>query len=169
MKESVSPVLADWTGHSMSRGCSNFSQGTVEYERSLKHRCKFCQDESMCVGKVKVRECFHQKGRNVNWGMRDDSCIGDPSSSPIMVHRDKWLHTLSAKYTPLSASCSYPMLLESREQAVERGRWEPLATFQDWLGCDICSYTSHFGFFVASTAGKQLLMPTPSAITNMQG
>lgn len=52
------------------------------------------------------------------------------------------------------------------------GGMKPLGNprdFQDWLGCDTCSYTSHLGFVAVSTAGKQLLMSTQSAITNVQG
>lgn len=66
MKESVSPVLADWTGHSMSRGCSNFSQGTVEYERSLKD-----------VNSVKMRVCVSEKSKFENTSIkREEMSIG---------------------------------------------------------------------------------------------
>lgn len=168
MGETVFAVRADWAGHSISREVNQGQRWNMREVSSIDVNLwgwgRKRQSSRMIPSKVKKR---HLGGGWRGGVMTPASRTLAPS--PIMVHRDKYLHTLSAKRTSLSASCSHPMLLENREQMGEQGRWETLAAVPDWLGCDTCSYTNKFKFVAASSAEKKLLMPTPSATTNVQG
>lgn len=126
MKETVFAVLADWAGHSISRDAASSAKAVLNMREvssidvklvgtrvTVPETSKFENDS------IKRKETPRGGGKGER---RDDSCIADPSSSPIMVHRHEFLHTLSAKRTPLSASYSHLTLLENREQAVEQGR-----------------------------------------------
>lgn len=165
MKGLVFAVLVDWAGPSISRDAANTATAALNMKEVSTIGVKLVRMRVAVPETSKFEnDSIKRKETPLGVGRRDDSCITDPSSSPITVYRDKWLLTLSAKRTPLSASCSHPMLLEDREQAVDQGRWKTLAIVQDWLGCDACSYTNHSGF-VAASLQKKLLMPTPSATT----
>lgn len=153
MKGLVFAVLADWAEHSISRDAAISATAALDMKEVSTIGVKLVRMRVAVPKTSKFENDSIKRKETPFWGGGVmTSCITDPSSSPIMVYRDKWLLTLSAKRTPLSASCSHPMLLEDREQAVDQGRWETLATVQDWLGCDTCSYTNHFGFVAASAA-----------------
>lgn len=131
MKGSVFAVLADWAGHSISRDAATSATAALNMKEVstigvniVRRRVAMPETSKFENDSIKREETPSGRGR------RDDSCITDTRSSPIMVYRDKWLLTLSVNRTPLSASRSHPMLLEDRQQATHQGRWETLAKFK---------------------------------------
>lgn len=67
MKESVSPVLADWTGHSMSRDAAT----------SAKEPLNMREVSSIDVNSVKMRVCVSEKSKFENASIkREEMSLG---------------------------------------------------------------------------------------------
>ena len=120
-------MLADWTRHSISRDAATLAKAALNMREVSSIDVKFVRIRVLCWKRQSSR-MLPSNGKKRHGG----GGVMIPALGTLAPHLswsiDKWLHTLSAKRTPLSASCSHPMFLENREQAVERGRSETLAT-----------------------------------------